>query len=248
MKNLLTCVAIIVGTSLALHVVPSLSASAEVVQVSPSKDNTLYESPSGGFSNGAGQHFFAGKTLTDEIRRALIAFPIAENIPDGAVIVEASLTLFMSRTITGPRVNTLHRVLADWGEGDSDATGEEGIGAPPAPGDATWIHTFYDTDFWTLPGGDFLGTETASQVVDQNGFYTWSSDSMVLDVQMWLDNPEENFGWIILGDESSIVTAKRFDTRENPEPSVRPVLEVEYALPPTPVKPSTWGRIKAIYN
>jgi hypothetical protein len=32
-----------------------------VVQLTPMKDNTLYENSNGSLSNGAGDHFFAGK-------------------------------------------------------------------------------------------------------------------------------------------------------------------------------------------
>ena len=39
---------------------------------------------------------------------------------------------------------------------------------------------------------------------------------MVADVQSWLDNPATNFGWLVLGDESDILTAKRFDTQRVP--------------------------------
>ena len=35
------------------------------------------------------------------------------------------------------------------------------------------------------------------------GQYTWSSAQMVADVQGWLDNPASNFGWLMLGDEST---------------------------------------------
>ena len=57
---------------------------------------------------------------------------------------------------------------------------------------------------------------------------------MVADVQSWLDNPASNFGWLVLGDETAIATAKRFDTRESASP---PVLTIEYtpaSRPPTP--------------
>jgi hypothetical protein len=54
---------------------------------------------------------------------------------------------------------------------------------------------------------------------------------MVADVQSWLDNPANNFGWLVLGDESGIATAKRFDTRESTSP---PVLSILYTSAPTP--------------
>jgi len=101
------------------------------------------------------------------------------------------------------RVIELHKLLADWGEGTSQATGEEGQGAPATPNDATWRHRFFDTIFWTNEGGDFSAVVSASQSVGPVGQYTWSSAQMVADVQSWLENPASNFGWLVLGDEST---------------------------------------------
>jgi spore coat protein A len=55
-----------------------------------------------------------------------------------------------------------------------------------------------------------------SASVGNTGFYTWGSTSgMVADVQSWLNNPSQNYGWIIVGDESTTQTTKRFATRES---------------------------------
>jgi hypothetical protein len=73
---------------------------------------------------------------------------------------------------------------------------------------------------------------SASQSVDATGFYSWSGPALVADVQSWLDNPQNNFGWVLIGNESVPQTAKRFDTRENIETSFRPALSVQYATEP----------------
>lgn len=52
---------------------------------------------------------------------------------------------------------------------------------------------------------------------------------MVSDVQDWLDNPANNFGWLIKGQESVGQTAKRFDSRENPTAANRPLLTIYYS-------------------
>jgi hypothetical protein len=134
----------------------------------------------------------------------------------------------MSRTISDTRTVELHKLLADWGEGTSNADAQEGEGAPATPNDATWRHRFYNTIFWTTQGGDFSATVSASQSVGGIGEYVWSSAQMVADVQSWLDNPASNFGWLVLGDESTSPTSKRFDTRESTSP---PVLTIEYTEP-----------------
>jgi hypothetical protein len=208
-------------------------ALGDVVSIAPIKDNTLYESPTGSLSNGAGQHFFVGKTATSEIRRGVIAFDLAAAIPAGALVTRVDLTLSMSRTLLlGLEPVSLHRLLADWGEGTSDAALEEGGGAPATPGDATWIHRFFDAVFWAGPGatGDFVTTPSATVDVGAVGVYTFQSTAgMVADAQGWLDNPATNLGWILIGNESTAATTKRFDSRENPIASARPSLTVEFS-------------------
>jgi hypothetical protein len=55
---------------------------------------------------------------------------------------------------------------------------------------------------------------------------------MVVDVQQWLDTPETDFGWMLIGGENANGTAKRFDTRENSVVDHRPALTITYTLPP----------------
>lgn len=206
-------------------------ATADVVEIEAGKDNTLYEDVEGMLSNGAGDHFFVGVTGQNSIRRGLIAFDVATAVPEGSTITSVTLTLNMSMTIVGPQTIELHRASANWGEGASDAPGEEGGGIGALPGDATWLHTFFDTDFWTTSGGDFEPVASGSALVSFNGPYTWdSTPDMVADAQGWLDDPSSNFGWIVTGDETAFPTAKRFDTRENPLPDTNPLLTVEFTI------------------
>ncbi len=212
------------------------SALGDVISIGTSKDNTLYEDFQGSLSNGAGRHLFTGSTAGFAYRRGLVAFDVAGALPGGATILNVSLTLHMSQTISGDQLVSLHRVLADWGEGSSIAPGEEGGGGPAQPGDATWKHTFYNNQFWTNLGGDFDANASASTIIGAtDGFYTWNSTSqLVADVQSWLDNPGTSFGWEIIGNESTPFTAKRFDTRENLIESFRPMLTIEYLPIPEP--------------
>jgi len=215
------------------------AASAGTVNINPSKDNTLYQydPADGDKSNALGMHFFTGLTAMKELRRGVLAFDIAGNIPSGSTITAVSLSANMSRAPSNTAyVTELHKLLADWGEGTSIAPGEEGDGAPATPNDVTWRHRFFDTIFWTTQGGDFSATVSASQMVGEIGQYTWSSTQMAADVQGWLDNPASNFGWLMLGDEVDILTAKRFDTRESTNP---PVLAVTYTPSGSPTPTAT---------
>ena len=201
--------------------------------MSPSKDNTLYETISGTTSNGAGQDLFAGVTNGGEIRRAVIAFDVVGAIPSGSTITSVDLTLQMSRTRVGSETVQLHKLLADWGEGTSDTSGAEGSGTTATSGDATWAHRFFDTDTWQTPGGDFSPTVSASALVSGIASYTWNSTAqLVADMQGWLDTPSGNFGWVLQGNESRMQTAKRFDSMENGTEANRPVLTIEF-IPPS---------------
>jgi len=204
-------------------------ASADVVHLSASQDNTLYESVSGDLSNGVGSYFFAGNTDNDDLRRGLVAFDIAAGIPSGATINSVTLTLRMSRTKAGTESLSLKRLTADWGEGTSNGDGQEGGGASSTSGDATWIHTFYSTSFWSSSGGDYSGTVSDTTPVAGNGTYTWSSAQMVTDVQAWLDGTQSNYGWILIGNEGTTKTAKRFNSRENGTDP--PDLEIDFTPP-----------------
>ncbi|MBI4604192.1 MAG: DNRLRE domain-containing protein [Planctomycetes bacterium] len=209
------------------------TAAAETVAIPASKDNTLYESAGGALSNGAGPDLYAGKTAAGSIRRGIIAFEVADSIPPGSTIQRVSLRLSMSRSVAGPTAVDLHRVHADWGEGTSDAgSSRGGDGAPARPGDATWLHRFFDAVRWVSAGGDFEAAPSADAVVAGQGGYVWQSEQMARDVQGWLDDPSTNFGWLLKGDERVSQTAKRFDSRENPVSVSRPQLLVEFAPPP----------------
>ncbi len=206
------------------------------VQIGAAKDNTLYESVPDSLSNGLGQYFFAGRTGAGggfKIRRGLIAFNIASNIPAGATIQSVTLTLSMNKTISGDQTVSLHKLTADWGEGTSDALFNEGMGAPATTNDATWLHRFYNSILWTAAGGDFNPSASASTTVGGIAFYNFGSTSqMIADIQDWLDNPGNNFGWILIGNESDSITAKRFSSKQDTSETSWPNLAVTYLPPP----------------
>jgi VCBS repeat-containing protein len=209
--------------------------------LSASKDATLYERSDGSASNGSGQFLFTGKTNenVNSLRRALIAFDVAGDLPAGANVTAARLELNMSKSTTGSMDVSLHRVTTDWTQGASDPSGEEGGEQVVAPtqGDATWIHSSFESQLWNNPGGDFDSSPSATTAVDAEGAYVWTSVELLDDVQDWIDNPSENFGWILLTDETT-TSAKRFDSRENGTTENEPRLVVEYTIPDTPETPN----------
>jgi hypothetical protein len=199
------------------------------ISLEPSKDNSMFEEADE--SNGAGTYLFAGQTAPKNDsarRRALLQWDLSEAIPAGSTIESVSLQLIMNKTITGAQAMTLHKLNQDWGEGASNAFGQEGRGTAAATGDVTWVHTFYPSQTWSSIGGDFVASPSASQTVGGNGTYTWSGAGMVADVQAWVDNPSTNFGWILLGLEG-VTSAKRFWSREATIPADRPMLTITYS-------------------
>jgi hypothetical protein len=120
--------------ALCIFVVLTLSAtalSADVVQLAPIKDNTLYEE-SGDRSFGAGKYTFMGMTGGDmsidpSLRRTLLAFDLT-SIPANAVInsVEISFTIDQVPQAATTDFARLHRLTRDWGEGASDTLGPGG--------------------------------------------------------------------------------------------------------------------------
>ncbi len=216
---------------LAALLVPS-AALADTVTLTPARDNTLYEPiAQDSFldkSDGAGPTMFTGKVKDADadptaatrpaLRRAVLAFDIAGNVPAGSTINSVQLTMYADKVgLTTSFAVTLQRLLSNWGEGTSNTgNSQQGRGEPPTTNDATWHHTFYPGQFWTLPGGDYSLTISASQNVGNVGFYNWGSTSgMVADVQSWLNTPAQNYGWIIRSVETTIQTTKRFGTRES---------------------------------
>lgn len=214
-------------------------ATADTAVIQASKDNTLFEDPAGGFSNGAGEFLYVGKTgfsANFRLRRGLVAFDVAGAVPSGATITSATLSMTLANPFAQPAATVaVHKATADWGEGSSDSGNPGGAGAASTSGDATWVHRFFNTSNWTTLGGDFVAGASASQSVSANGVYSWASNpTLVADVQGWLDNPASNFGWVVRGNETTNSSAVRFSSRNNLIAGNRPVLTVEYTPPPAP--------------
>jgi hypothetical protein len=201
------------------------------------RDNTLFESTTGALSNGAGDFLFAGRTNVLQLRRGLIQFDVS-SIPAGATINSATLRLTMNRSVLADAGNvSIHRVTNSWGEGTSNAPGQEGAGTASAAGDATWIHRSFSDVLWTNAGGDFSATASATQLLNADGTYTWSGPGLVADIRDWITNPSSNSGWLLRADESvaAQVNAMRFVSRTGPGgANVQPLLTVDFTAVPEP--------------
>jgi hypothetical protein len=220
-----------------------------VASFAAEQDNTIYdrETDAGEWSAGNFGHLFSGWTLENSgrgghaslERRALIEFDAAGFIASGSTVDSAILHLTVTRSHpgAGARWFKLHRVTSSWGEGASSPSNQGGEGSRALPPDATWLHRFYPDTLWTAAGGDFVSAPSGSSRVDVVGWrYRWGpTDQMTADVQSWLDEPDSNFGWIIIGEVpvAPLIapTTKRFASRENLEAATRPTLQVYYTRP-----------------
>ena len=199
------------------------------------KDNTLYEHATNALSNGAGESVVFG-LYNGLKRRGLIAFDLAGAVPTEGVISSARVELNVAAQTSARYSIDLYRVSKSWGEGSSNASGEELDGAAAASGDATWQYAKYGTDAWTSPGGDYSTNSSGSVSVWTTGVYTIdSTDRMVRDIEEWYADLKTNHGWAIVADERIATEPKRIASSEHLIASYRPKLHIVYytQAPPT---------------
>ncbi|MEO0338984.1 MAG: DNRLRE domain-containing protein, partial [Bacteroidota bacterium] len=202
-----------------------LAYSQTTVTLDVTKDNSIYSENNN--SNGSGSNLFTGRTNNAALRRALVQFDL-DGIPSDATITAVRLRLVGNRQ--GTNSVTAHRLNADWGEGTSDAAGQEGRGASPSSNDATWNFNFFNSESWSAGGGDFESTASADDGVSSGSESIWEGSGMIADVQDWVDGSAENFGWILIGDEGQNNSAVRLASKENSSAANRPTLEVTFEV------------------
>ena len=225
-----------------------VQAQVSSATLTPSQDNSIYsDNPNN--SNALGD-LYSGKNANGSPRRALLSFNVSAGLPAGAQVASAALTLHLknaANNVAYPNASmSLYRLTASWGEGTSQAGAAGGAGVAATTGDATWTARFYDATSpinWTTAGGTFSATSSAGNSVGQTlGNYTWASRQMVTDVQNWFSTPANNFGWMLVGDESTSATARVFDSREGLA-AVQPRLQIGYnPVAPALSRRETWLR------
>jgi glucose/arabinose dehydrogenase len=220
---------------LAFLVIPTWALAVQV-QLTPVADTTLYEDGDGALANGSGDYLFFGKVGTtggEELRRALVKFDVS-SIPAEAIINQVSVSFEINQAPSPSSSGTaaLHRVLASWGEGASQAPGQEGTGGAAQPGDATWVHRQFPGSNWSTVGGDFDPTASATKGYGfgPEPLVFDSTEQLRTDVRMWISNPSTNHGWILLGNEAAVRSARRVYARESIGSAV-PQLTVDFTVP-----------------
>jgi len=232
MKNCL--VLVLLGTMLFACESGSV-ANAEIISrvLDPSQDNTIFSESTN--SNALGS-LYIGRTAQGGVRRALMQFDIAGNIPAGSIIHSVKLELNQTKLVDNAARNfDLHLVTKAWGEGTSFASpGAGGQGAAPTTGDATWSSAMFGNTLWTTLGGDFVSTTSGTTSIGTGGgFFAFNSQSgMLSDVQSWLSTPGSNFGWLVkMTDENVSGSAREFSSK-NIAPA--PKLTIDFTAIPEP--------------
>ena len=214
-----------------------------IVSLTPVHDNTLYEYKAGTVSSGAGTSLAVGiDHWTMNAMRGLMEFDVAGAVPAGATINNVTLSVWVNLTASTTGVEPtveLHKTLADWGEGASAPSGFMPPYGTAKTGDATWLHTFYNTQLWAAPGGDFSPTVSGSAVFGADNTYSTfsSTPQMAADVQSWLNAPATNFGWLLKDNETQ-ESGKMIDSRESTTVAHRPTLTIDYTLAAANIPPT----------
>ncbi|TFG89829.1 MAG: T9SS type A sorting domain-containing protein [Candidatus Atribacteria bacterium] len=203
-----------------------MRGQTQEVVLTASKDNSIYEE--GELSNGAGQYLFTGVTNQGHKRRTLVKFDLSELIPEDVAVDSAFLILVPSLVKTNGTTVTLYRLNTAWGEGTSDAEGQEGTGTPASAGDATWTKAVVSGDPWIKPGGDYDLEPVADTTVSLGTNAIFGSALFTVLVNSWIADPANNHGVIVKGDELNSATAIRFISREFSDSNLWPVLKLYY--------------------
>jgi glucose/arabinose dehydrogenase len=180
--------------------------------------------------------------IGDGTRRALYRFDLS-GVPAGSLITSAVFRCqVVKQALSGDVDSTfaLHAVQAEWGEG----TGFGTAGTLAGVGDATWSSRRHTIAAWISAGGDF-GPALASTFVSNLGTYSWTSNALIAAVQVWLDQPSQNFGLLLRSQsEGTSKTARRFGSREGGQPAV---LQLGFD-PPAPPEPTLVLQMSATTN
>ena len=217
-----------------LFTVGTLSSSpAATINLLPEADTYIRDSAPT-FNFGTANPILVGIAATPfspPRQNCLFRFSLT-GIPAGAVVTRASLRLI---AVAGPREPydfDLSRVLVNWTE----------VGA-------TWNVRLPGTP-WAVSGvgsgSDYVASPSATAVLSpvpvqvslggQPVTNVFSSTGMAADVQLWLDNPGTNFGWILQVAGGQVSSGRQLASRE--DPTLKPVLTVEYTVPGTPTVPA----------
>lgn len=171
---------------------------------------------------GGATTLLVGVAATGEIiNHGLFRFSLA-NLPTNATITGANLRL-TATSGTRPAVShSLYRLLRDWRESE-----------------VTWNNRLAPATAWGAPGGqagnDYVAAASATAPIADASANNFTSSNMIADLQLWLANPEMNFGWILIAVGEQAGSGKQLSSREVGT-AASPVLQVQYTVPSSPIE------------
>jgi len=237
-----------------------------MASISSTGDDTLFQ---GGVNDSLGvPGVFVGTDGGTSDKIGLMAFNVS-SIPSYATITGVTLDLYIGMVAGssgsnvsdfGPlRTISLYDESQAWGASanasGASSFGGHGQGSAAIAGDATWDDAKYPSTAWT--GGvpaNITGTSTAlattSGIEGTDGAeVTWSSTSLIAEVQGWLNTPSSNNGLVLVNaDSTDPTTFLAFwgaQGAQNATNNMAPNLAVTYTVP-EPVSLSLVGVVAPI--
>lgn len=189
------------------------------------------------------RHYGAGQAETYYLRangaatNALIYFDLAGQVPSGAIIDSAALSLYDtgSGSFAGGTVD-LYRVTDPDGKGmwiegsSSDYTQKDGAAWSRRAGSGNTVSTG-----WTDTSGSTIMdsvVSTASGTITLTPGAGWNESSdLAADVQAWVDDPVTNQGWYLRVRSGSDINIQNVASHQHETASERPKLTITYHGP-----------------
>lgn len=190
------------------------------------KDTTLQQQfPNNNAGTSAG--LSSAQRTTSVSAKTLIQFDIS-SIPAGAVIVSATLRLYVAISGDATKNNTVHRGLVDWYEGD------QANGITTIDGSVWNYRNYIGSVAWSGGAGGAAGTEYVSSATGTfaAGGSGYQSADVTADVQNFYATPANNKGWWIVG-QSGATGTKQWASSEHPSSGIRPELVIVYTISET---------------
>lgn len=177
--------------------------------------------------------------------RSLVQFDLT-SIPTNATVSNVVLTFSdggNGQTI--PQI-FIHKLNSSWTEGNANTAcvpsgpcNVAGI-ALTSQTDVTWNERSYSagslSNLWSPAGGNFTSTASATSTAAGNTAKSITSVGLAQDVQSWVNNGANNFGWLLKMDETITTTStmQRYRTKEGAaaasDNTTAPKLVVTYRL------------------
>jgi hypothetical protein len=221
--------------ALALLCLPGFlsSTQAEIAELTPSADTTIHGARAR--YNFGGRAVLKVGTVGEAEARALLRFDIGSAVPPGSTILGATLRLAPVGDPASAHELTefaLHRLTQFWNEGQGKSA--DILTLRSAEHVVTWRHQVYPNVKWRAPGArvgsDYLLRPSARAQGRGNGSLVFNSTPAIQrDLQLWLDRPNSNEGWILVDRAGSAGTLSSFASREDAK--LAPQLVVEFTPP-----------------